>query len=369
MKKIKLFLYNVKNSWLFLLVIFIELVLCMTLLAVALTNFLGENSRFAYYNKSVASKSFVTFEGYSLDNDIQVQAISKYLEDDLSTLATTVNIGSVQALNSSEEKTLSLTIATPALCANFNNKGLKFSKNLAREYREAYVAKAYSKYYEKDKMYDISLENDGEIYKQKIKIAGYIEDGKEYYSFSSGDIYFRSVQMVVCDELPQFANLSSGIFINDKDTEFYKNLGFKALTVREYYDYQKEYSPFMIYLYLAIIIMLFSFVTILCNYVLSVDKMSRRNASLFVCGSTNKASIVLEGIKMLFAYLIAFVVGISIASLIVYIGMERQNIMVTMSNFYLSALIIFGLYVLAVVIGFVKFVRAKPLKVLGNMKK
>ncbi len=368
MKKIKLFLYNVKNSWFFLLVIIIELVLCMTLLAIALTNFLGENNRFAYYNKAVENKSFVTFEGYSLDNDIQVQTISKYLGDDLSTLATTINIGSVQVWNNAEES-LYLTIATPALCANFNSKGLKFSKNLESEYREAYVAKAYSEYYKTDKMYDISVENDGEIYKQKIKIVGYIEDGKEYYSFSSGDIYFRSLQMVVCDELPQFANLSSGIFINDKTPEFYKNLGFKALTVREYYDYQKESSPFMIYLYLAIIIMLFSFVTILCNYVLSVDKLSRRNASLFVCGSTNKASIATEGKKMLFAYLIAVVVGISIASLMVFIGTERQNIIVTMSNFYLSALIIFGLYVLAVVIGFVKFVRAKPLKVLGNMKK
>lgn len=367
MNKIKLFLYNVKNSWFFLLVIFVELALCMTLLSVALTNFLGENDRFAYYNKNVADKSFVTFDGYDLDNDTTVKSISKYLSDDLSALATSVDIGHIKGEYPSEQFTPLVTVATPALCANFNSKGLRFSNEFSSEYREAYVNKSFAETYRVGEIYDISVDDHGGTYDRKVKILGYL-NGKDYYVFSSGDIYFRTLQMLVRDELPQFASLSSGIFINDKGVDFYRNLGFKALTVQQYYDYEKEDSPFMNYLYLAIVIMLFTFVTILCNYVLSVDKMSKRSATLFVCGNTNAASVAIEVIKMLAVFLTAFIVGICISSIMVYVGMENQNVTVTMPNFYLSALIIFGLYVLAVVIGFVKFVRAKPLKIIENTK-
>lgn len=367
MKKIKLFLYNIKNSWVFLGVIFVELVLCMILLSIAMTNFLGVNNQFAYFNKKVADNPFVTFDGYSLENDTTVSNISEYLSDDLSTLATAVNIGGVVSADI-EYSTPYVTIATPALCQNFNNKGLKFSKDISDEYREAYVAEKYSSIYEKGEMYDIAVGSDDDIcYSQKVKIKGYIE-GQNYYAFSSGYIYFRPADIVICDKLPQFANLSSGIFVDGNSVDYYKDLGFKVTTVQKYYDMSKDSSPFTIYLYLAVIVILFTFVTILCNYVLSVDKLAKRNATMFVYGNTATAGIVNEGIKMLFAFLLAFATGIGIAELIVYLGVQRQNIMITMPHFYLSALIVLGVYVLAIVIGFIKFASAKPLKVINNMK-
>lgn len=367
-KKIQLFLYNLKNSWLFLTVIFVELVICMSLLAVALTNFLGVNSKFSYYNAKVADKSFVAFENFSSEVYSTVENVSKWLNDDLKSLATSVNIGEVQVDNDWEKGTPRLTIVTPALCANFNNKGLKFAFNSDSDYREAYVAKRFEDDYKLNRIYDVAVDCDDDIYSKKIKVIGYF-DYKEYYAFGSDSIYYASVDMVVCDELPPFATLSSGIFVNDKQPSHYKDLGFKSLTVKEYYEYSREGSPYEVYLYFALIVILFTFVTILCNYILSVDNMSKRNAVLYACGNTNAMSILIEGVKMLFAFLAAFVVSICVAEITIYISMQRQNIVMTRGNFYLSALIVLGLYIAAIVIGFVKFVKAKPLKVINLEKK
>lgn len=367
-KKIQLFLYNLKNSWLFLIVIFIELIICMSLLAVALTNFLGVNSKFSYYNAKVADRSFVTFENFSSEIYSTAENVSKWLNDDLQSLATSVNIGELQVDDDWRKSIPRLTIATPALCANFNNKGLKFSFNKDSDYREAYVAKIFRNDYQLNQIYDIAVDCNEGIYNKKIKVIGYF-DYKEYYVFSSSNIYYSSVDMVVCDELPPFANLSSGIFINDKQPTYYNDLGFKSLTVKEYYEYSRDGSPYEIYLYFAMIVILFTFVTILCNYILSVDNMTKRNAVLYACGNTNAMSIFIEGIKMLFAFLAAFVVSICIAEITIYISTQRQNIVMTRGNFYLSALIVLGLYIVAIVIGFVKFVKAKPLKVINLEKK
>ncbi len=367
-KKIQLFLYNLKNSWMFLTVIFVELIICMSLLAVALTNYLGVNNKFSYYNAKVSNKSFVMFKNFSSEMYSTAENVSKWLNDDLKSLATTVNIGEVQVDDDWEKSVPRLTITTPALCANFNSKGLKFSFNSDSDYRETYVSAIFKDIYKQNRIYDISVDCDDNVYDTKIKVIGYF-DYKEYYSFSGSDIYYANVDMVVCDELPPFVSLSSGIFINDKQPTHYKDLGFKSLTVKEYYEYSRDGSPYEVYLYFAMIVILFTFVTILCNYILSVDNMTKRNALLYACGNTNVAGIIIEGVKMLFAFLMAFVVSICIAELTMFIGLERQNIVMTRENFYLSALIVFGLYIVAITIGFVKFVKAKPLKVISLEKK
>lgn len=367
-KKIQLFLYNLKNSWLFLTVIFVELIICMSLLAVALTNYLGVNSKFSYYNAKIADKSFVMFENFSSEVNSTAENVSKWLNDDLKSLVTSVNIGEKQVNDDWRKSIPRLTIATPALCTNLNNKGLKFSFNRDSNYREAYVSDIFKDDYKLNQIYDILVDCDDDVYNKKIKIIGYF-DYKEYYGFSGVGIYFASVDMVVCDELPPFVSLSSGIFINDKQPTHYKDLGFKSLTVKEYYEHSRDGSPYEVYLYFAMIVILFTFVTILCNYILSVDNMTKRNALLYACGNTNVAGIMIEGVKMLFAFLMAFVVSICIAELTMFIGLERQNIVMTRENFYLAALIVFGLYIVAITIGFVKFVKAKPLKVISLEKK
>ena len=155
-KKIQLFLYNLKNSWMFLTVIFVELIICMSLLAVALTNYLGVNNKFSYYNAKVSNKSFVMFKNFSSEMYSTAENVSKWLNDDLKSLATTVNIGEVQVDDDWEKSVPRLTITTPALCANFNSKGLKFSFNSDSDYREAYVSAIFKDAYKQNRIYDIS---------------------------------------------------------------------------------------------------------------------------------------------------------------------------------------------------------------------
>ena len=100
-----------------------------------------------------------------------------------------------------------------------------------------------------------------------------------------------------------------------------------------------------------------------------MDNLSNRISLIYWCGYSIVGVLLVVCVKMLFAFLMAFVVSICIAELTMFIGLERQNIVMTRENFYLSALIVFGLYIVAITIGFVKFVKAKPLKVISLEKK
>ena len=109
-KKIQLFLYNLKNSWMFLTVIFVELIICMSLLAVALTNYLGVNNKFSYYNAKVSNKSFVMFKNFSSEMYSTAENVSKWLNDDLKSLATTVILVKYRSMMIGEKVYLDLLL-------------------------------------------------------------------------------------------------------------------------------------------------------------------------------------------------------------------------------------------------------------------
>ncbi len=367
MNRIKIFLSNIRHSWLFSLVLMCEVVVCICLFAIASTSTTAVRGWSDYLNLNTASKSLVAFDGYDDINDTSYGTLSKMT--DMSGLATTVELRDVN-----EDAVFSgINIATPALADNFDDMGFKFSGDVSSDYREAYASSSQTDY-EINKFYDISATDGIDIYSVRVKIIGIREPNSKYYGFSTFKPLNEIVQpileesihgILICDNLPEFAKVESGIMINDIAPSHYNDLGFQAITVKEYYD-SKTSDEFDILMYLAICCIIFAAASILCNYVLNIDNITKRSAVMYVCGETKASVVCMEAVKMVSIFSVGMAISYGITHLIISTTASNQDAIVTWAKFYQSVGVILGVYLLSVLIGFVKFARINPLKVIGN---
>lgn len=364
MNRIKLFLANIRQSWLFSLVIMCEVTVCICLFAISLTSLSAVGEVPGYYNMKTSGKSYVTFFGYDILNDISYGTLSEKV--DMTGLATSV------ILDGEDYRDVSVTIVTPALVNNFDEMGTEFSGEINKDYREAY-ARLDQPEYEVDKFYDISVPCGKDEYSVRVKIIGHYGND-EYYDFQASinpdgslqsSIGGNTPMMLICDNIPNSANVQSGVMINDKSPSYYEDLGFHAVSVKDYYDANKD-EDFDALMYLAICCIIFAAASILCNYVLNIDKITKRSAVMYACGETKASVVGMEAIRMISIFLLGFAISFGITAIMISIGISTSSVMVTWENFTLSSVVMLGVYVLSVLIGFIKFARINPLKVLAN---
>ena len=368
MNRIRLFFENLKNTWLFSLVIFVEITLCICAFAVSYTAYIGSGQEFNFYSSKIADNSYVIFDGYSAANDTSAEKIEEVIGHDLSSLATSVKLGDMFLKGEEVEEDRyypKVTLVTPALVNNFKKNGVNFSENLNAQYKEAYVSNWYDEKFKIGGIYEVEIGNEYEAHSMKIKVKGYY-DNTPYYSFDYRFISSHSADVIICDNLPKDVSINAGIFINENDASFYSDLGFDSQSVKEYRAERLESSSYVLFMFLAIICLIFSFATILCNYVLNVDKITKRSAVMYVCGETKKSIVVMEGLKMTMIYVAAFLVNLIITPIIKAIGDINLSTLITWENFFMSSGIMLAIYVFSIIIGFFKFVRIDPLQVINN---
>ena len=318
-----------------------------------------------FYNDKIANCSYVDFDGYSNENDLSVEALSNITS--LDDLATSVVVGTV--LDSSVN--YAVRYVTPTLVENLNDLGMNFSYNPSNDYVEGYVSSSMSKDYIKGEIYDIGIENSEEIDQtERVKIVGYYENSLLYYCFDN--IYLTAVDLwdsiVICNELPSYAMVSTGIFINEQSCDYYNDLGFTARSSESIYLEQLDESSYKLYFYLAVIAVIFSIASIFCNYMLNIDKITKKAAIQYACGQTHKSQIITEIVKMSAIYTVSFLINLVVSTILSNIEIYGGVGIVNMDCFVYASLIMLGIYVVSVSIGFFKYAKTKPLKIINNQR-
>ncbi len=380
MNKLRLLGSEFKHSRVFIVVATLQMIISMFLLNMGLTMMYTANASSMYYSSSVADYSCVSVYGGSYRGGNTAGEL-KGVVGDLSEFATVACFGEVERkrLNDLNEWEIyysgAVSVITPSLLENFDNLGYKKSMGKTDEYYEAYVHKNND--YELNKVYDVPFAGtDGIVRTLSIKPVAYFNESDYYYNFSSSISTpvsnVSSGEILICDDVENFeyAEIGSGIFVTEQPPSHYEDLGFVSMTVQQLYDsnraMQKELGALP--LYLSIVMILFTCVSILCMYNINVSKTIRKRTVNYICGVSAKTQLVMELSKMSMIFLISFFVNLAPSIILGSDFMYRKIDMIWLSvpNLFISTAVMLGTYLLSIAIGLVKYVKADTVKIINN---
>lgn len=336
-----------KHSWIFNTLVIVETVICIILLSICLHAAEINKVNSAFYNGTVAKTSYVSFGS----NGMTVGELKARLGNDLSDMATATDIENFPYPM--------LTIVTPSVVDKMPNLGIKFSKDLPADYREAYVSEIYKSDYKKGDIYDIPIDDDKSV---RIKILGHFDEMSNYYRFTEFAVTAPTNGIIVCDNLSDDMTVYNSFFFNGESPAIYKDMGFSAKLGKDLYN---ENTTNRILDYLSIIILLVMITSIFCNYMLNLDKLKKRYAIQHVSGIDHRTIIVSEVIKMAIMFLVAVMIALFVTIGVVELDTSDNGTMSYVSYIY-SILIVLGLYGVTVSCGLFGLVHIKPLSAIKD---
>ncbi len=324
------------------------------------------------YNEKTADYCIISFDDYFTDiENTTYKELSKTF--DMENFAGIVNYGWYSVTNEvGNVFTYSYNFVSEALVKNMPPLDFKFSAKMPKDYREAYVPKGLGESYEIGKIYEISVYQGIYQYKQKIKVIGY--SGNIYYDFNRGknmitDMYHGtfSNSFMIYDNIPPYAKVNeNGLMINDKTADYYKNLGASARSLRDLNEsYQKTDVNDVFMYWMAAILFLFA-VVIISNYYFMADKLIKRSGIMYIYGGKRSTIIAIEIIKMLLIFVFSFILSTTVMGIIISTAYMDNGIFIDWPTYLISASIIFGIYILCISFGFIKFAKFKPLNSISN---
>lgn len=290
------FLQDCKRSKVFIIILLVELCLCMVLTNMAMHLIKSEKDTIGYYNYGMADKIFAEFV---TDGDMTINELSKNF--DVSELATVSEIGDVDGQL--------VRVVTPTAVRNMPKQGLKFSKNLPKDYREIYInyKSAEELGYKKGKFYEMPINDSTNTKTQRVKVIGYFDDDLSYYAFTNfSNIMNKYNDIIMCDELGSDAVIKSAIFYNDVDALLLKKEGHLVKLGSELYN---GVSNGQLITYLTIVVLMLTAACTLTNYLLNIDKMRKRYAVQYVTGMTYKEMYMSEAVKHASIFSIAVIIN------------------------------------------------------------
>lgn len=339
------FLEECKRSKWFIIILFLELCLCMLLTNIAIHMVSSYSVINGYYNSGMADKYYVEFNGERTIAEINKLA-------DTSELATMGVIGNVDGQE--------VRVVTPTVVNKMPKNGLNFSKKLPKDYREIYVNETIKDELGlfKGKIYDMPIENDGEITTVKVKVIGYIDNDFSYYVFYNQDQFMTNYnEIIMCDNLPDDAVVNSGIFYNDIDAVTLKKAGFNIVKVKEIYNDGGN----GLFISMAIIVVILTTACVLTNYLINVDKMRKRYAVQYVTGLTYDVMYAAEILKVATVFIASMIVNVVLTTFLKTEALYGMGI-ASYKAFGHSVWIIGLVYIITLGIGLFKLTRVEPLE-------
>ena len=255
------------------------------------------------------------------------------------------------------------------------NYGIDLKYNESNEYKEAYVCEWLADKYLKNQIYCIEFTDDnGEKINQNIKVIDYFDvNNQRYHNFKESVVKEIDFHVLICDKVQNYNNakLNAGIFIGDLGVDYYKNLGYESISCGDIYKHQWEMQldGAEMYIYFTIVLLIFVIVTIACNYFLSVDIGLKQKTVNFISGMNNKTLGIIECVKMLVLFVVPFVLNIILTACFsqkYFLTNKGLKGILDFDFLWISSLIVLVVYFLSVLIGFIKYIRTKPIKIISS---
>lgn len=313
------------------------------------------------YSEDIADYCVVNFENV---NQYYVELCKTF---DMENYAGLAYVGSIEVKeedNYMNTFNYSVNIVSQKMIEELPSLGYDFSKAVPAGCTKAYAPFNFKNEYEIGQDYDICVNKGDYEYKRKLNIIGFVEN--DYYEFRVGTtqrmLSSFGNSFLICDDIPDYAKIESGLMMSDKSAEDYRKLGVSAETLRELNERQKSMKPDNFSLYWIVCIIFLIAVSITANYYFSADKMMKRSGVMFIYGGARKDIILIEFIKLMLIFLAAFVLTLSIIA----ITISYMSGIFYWGPYFLCAGITFVIYCISISFGFVKFAMFKPLSALSN---
>ena len=364
MRKLRIIKDNIISTWLFSLVIVVSITLSVVLLSTTYHSSFGQMRMedYAIYNSELKDYSVVSFK------DLPYIKIKEKV--DMTGYAGIIPIAREEYKINEEYKYYDVEIVTPTMVKYYQRNGFDFNPNVpnTQDYREGVVSSKYSDYFKIGEYYEYSYKEGIYNYSVKVKIIGYTDN--TYYDFNGVHYDFdntlREIGLLICDNPPNYFSIPTGLMINDKSTDYYKENGFSAKTLEEYNDeFHRNGAPSYLFYWCICIILLVAVIT-LANYLFSADKIIKRSGIMYISGSKRLTIVLMELFKMLTLYIIAIILSAVIISIIIPIGLHNGTIFTSWASYGISLGIVFAIYILSILIGFIKIIKTPLLKAIGG---
>lgn len=340
---------DIMSNKIFTAILFIEILALILVSAYVMQNTDINNELINKYDKDYNESIIIQedkIKDYLGKEGFQSYAISEY--------KSTASGKSVSVINKKASEILKV-----------NHSGSWFGKAGAVDGVEALVSKSLRDTYEKGKTYKLEYSDGNSV---NIHVIGYLADENTVININSNlyENLFGYAEIMLCDEisLDTFTG-SAAILLDGKKPQFYlDNYSLSGLTLKSAYD--EFYSFIYMSLYygsywVAIIIMLI-IGAIMCNSLFMTEKAIRANASKFIVGQSRKNIIAGELTKSGLLYLIPFLIDLIIVVVIEALNKGIRPPFIGYKSFFLSALMVLGVYLLTIAISTTRILTANPLK-------
>lgn len=371
--KIRLLGTEMKHSAWFLIIVTIEIVVCIFLLNFALAKFSRVSHGVSFYNLGVSKYTHIS----TWDSDLSNKNTVAELKDkvNLKNLASFTDLGRIAEYSEDIDGNVSVSytnlfyIYSPILFDTFKRYGIKekLGKKIVDGVTvyDAYVIKHGG--FTLGKYCDVEIKDRAE--KVRINPVGYLTDNAEYFNGSS--LETNNPGVIIFEDLDVFDDLviHQGIFVDDNPPSYYANLGFKAQSVKELFNELKSTIAidYDWWLYMAIIAIIFVTGSIICLYLININNMVRVRTVNYICGMTTWKQLLYEILKMVVVFAVALVTSY-LLTVFVFLGLKFEyiNYLSSPKEFFMSAGIIFGVYVVALFAGMIKYMRTNAIKIINN---
>lgn len=340
---------DIKANKLFTAIIFIEILALILVSAYVMQNTEVNNELVNKYDSEYNESIIVTdskIKDYLGKEGFQNYAISES--------KTTVSGNSVSVINKKASEILKV-----------NHSGKWFGETSAVDGVEALVSKSLRDKYEKGKTYNVEYSDGNSV---NIFVIGYLAKENTVISINGGffESLFDYADIMLCDEInPETFTGRSAILLDGKKPQFYlDNFSLSGCTLKSAYDEFYSFTYMSLYhgAYWVAIIIALIIGAILCNSLFMTEKAIRANASKFIVGQSRKSIIAGELTKSGLLYLIPFLIDLIIVAVIEALNEGIRPPIIGYKSFFLSALMVLGVYLLTIAISTTRILTAKPLK-------
>lgn len=340
---------DIKANKLFTAILFIEILALILVSAYVMQNTDVNNEILNKYDKDYNESIIVTdlnVKDYLGKEGFQNYAISES--------KTTVSGNSVSVINKNASEIFKV-----------NHSGSWFGKNEKTDGVEALVDKSLRDTYEKGKTYNVEYSDGSSV---NMFVIGYLAEENTVISINGGfyENLFGYAEIMICDEInPKTFAGRSAILLDGKKPQFYlDNYSLSGLTLKSAYDefYSFIYMSLYYGAYWVAIIIVLIIGVIMCNSLFMTEKAIKANASKFIVGQSRKNIIAGELTKSGLLYLIPFVIDLIVVAVIEALNKGIYPPLIGYKSFFLSALMVLGIYILTIAISTTRILTAKPLK-------
>lgn len=340
---------DIKANKIFTAILFIEILALILVSAYVMQNTGINNELVNKYNKE-----------YNESIIIQEDKIKDYLGKEgfqnyaISESRSTTSGVSVSVINKKASEILKV-----------NHSGSWFGESDKTDGVEALVSKSLRDTYEKGKTYTVEYSDGSSV---NIHVIGYLAEENIVINIA-GNFYenlFGYAEIMLCDEisLDTFSG-DTAILLDGKNPQYYlDNYNLSGRTLKAMYDefYSFKYVSLYHSAYWVAIIIVLIIGAILCNSLFMTEKTIRANASKFIVGQSRKNIIAGEITKSGLLYLIPFIIDLIVVAVIEALNKGIAPPIIGYKSFFLSALMVLGIYLLTIAISTTRILTANPLK-------